>query len=138
MPVIQKKLSDLPKSSVIPAATYRLRVNKCDLFTAEDARAKKADTKITEDNLNMDFVVIDEGERFGRHIFDNLPLGGEFAWRTRQFLDAMEYPSDEDLDTDKLIDGEVIAVVTVQKESIGKDGNTYPERNRIQKFMKVQ
>jgi hypothetical protein len=134
MAIVQRKLSDLPKSSVVPEGTYRLRVAKSGLFTVEDAKAKKADSKLQDDLIELDLVIVDEGPLMGRHIFDSLPLSGDFAWRLRKFLEAIDYPADEDIDTDRFVDAEVIGVVGIQKESA--DGK-YPEKNRVNKFISV-
>lgn len=136
MPILNRKAGDV-KADVWPEMTVRFRVNKCEF---RDVAQLKADGKIKaesdlNDGLNLDLVVQDEGEYFGRHLFDGVDLDGQFAHRCRQFLDAIEYPDDEDIDTDRITDAEFIGVVGVQPES--KDGQ-YPARNRIKKFLKVE
>lgn len=129
------KKTDLSASSTVPAATYRFRVNKAEINTVEAIREKKPDSRIEDDQLNLDLVVQDEGDFFGRHVFENLSLSGQFSWRARKFLDAIEYPDDEDLDTEKMVDAEFYGVVKVQPASVGKDGKEYDERNQVSKFI---
>ena len=136
MPVIPGiKSSDIPKTNVLPDMTVRFRVNKADyrdVAALKAAGTLKADANLS-DGLNLDLVIITEGQYFGRHVFDGVDFAGEYKHRSRQFLDAVEYPPDEDLDTDKLIDAEFIGTIRTQPES--KDGK-YEARNRVGKFMK--
>jgi len=138
MPLIPGvRVGDLPKTNLLPDMTARLRVNKAEY---RDPEALKAEGKIKGDSklsagINLDLVVITEGEFFGRHVFDGVDVEGDFAYRSREFLEAVEYPADEDIDTDKLVDAEFIATIRTQKES--NDGQ-YPAKNRIGKFMKVE
>jgi len=136
VPIIERKASDLPKTNVVPEMTARLKVHKVEYRDAAALKAAgtvKQDSQVV-DGLNLQLVIQDEGEYFGRYIFEQVDFEGQYSSRSRQFLDAIEYPADENIDTDRIVDAEFTGVIGIMKESA--DGK-YPEKNRIKKFMKL-
>jgi hypothetical protein len=141
---------DMAEDNTIPEATYRLRVNKVTFKEPKDSeqsgenefgipvyRNKKGED--TYPYLTLDLVVQDEGETYGRHVFDNyLSLAPGDDWKIRQIMKALEFDEDEPLDTDTWIDRECYGVVTRQKAGKGKDGNYYQAQNRVGRYMATQ
>lgn len=132
---------DMATSEPVPEATYRLRVKGVEFADPDNPvwKAAHPNSEAKHPGLNVDFVVQDEqvlgpnNEEvvvLGRHIFSNFTMkkGGDFM--LRQLLDAINYPDDEDLDTDKLVDAEVLAVVTIQPKT-----EKYEARNNIKRIM---
>lgn len=137
MPVVSGVTrNSLPKSSTIPKGTYRFRVAKVgfkDVAYFEDLAKKNGkENKMKDDVIELDLVVMDEGEFLGRHVFDSLPTSGSFANRLRKFLDAIDYPEEQDLNTDDLVNAEFMGVVSVQAAQ-----GDYDERNRVKKFINI-
>jgi hypothetical protein len=134
MATIPMKVNDLPKTNLVPDGTYRLRVEAVeyrDVQALKDEGKIKAESKL-DNGLNLNLVVQDEGEFFGRHIFEGVDLEGQYNSRSRHFLEACEYPADQDIDTDLLKDAEFIAVIGTRKET-----KEYPAKNWIKKFMPI-
>lgn len=138
---------DMSVDNTIPEGAYRVRTNKFEFKAPKDSTNKG-----TEDNpkfynekgelvypyFSADLIVQDDGEFFGRHVFDNYITTepGE-DWKLRQYTDAAELPEDEDFDSDKMIESEFYVVVTKSKEGKGKDGNWYPAMNRVGRVIKL-
>jgi hypothetical protein len=129
MPVIPMKRGDFKAQTLLPDGTYAVRVAKATMVDVNDPNYKG---QAKADYINLDLVITDEGEVLGRHVFHILTLDPEKGGQTRQFLDAVDYPEDEDLDTDALVERECLAVVG---REIAKPGSGYEDRNRVKKFL---
>lgn len=126
---------DMAETNLIPDGTYHLRINKVEYhpFTpADPSKPKNDDNKDKQPYLNVDLVVQDEGDYFGRHVFDYVSLAKGDDWKMRQLCDATEKPEDWEVDTDEFIDNEVDAVVGTQK---GKKG--YPDKNAVKRYISL-
>lgn len=140
---------DMTQDNTVPEATYVLRCNKCTFKEPKDAeRSGETETGVpTFTNkkgetvfpyLSFDFVIQDDGEQFGRHVFDNyVSLAPGDDWKLRQLMTAMEFDEDEALDTEAFVDREVTAVVTKTKAGKGKDGKWYDAQNRIGRYLSL-
>jgi len=145
------KQSDMAADNTVPEATYKLRCNKvtfkepqedgktCDVAGETEAGIptfvnKKGETVFPY--LSLDWVIQDDGETFGRHVFDNyVSLAPGDDWKVRQIMKSLEFSEDDAFDTDEWIDRECFGVVTKQKEGKGKDGKWYPAQNRVGRYM---
>lgn len=138
-----RKAADMSESNTIPEATYRLRVNKFEFKTPKDATLMGKDSDGNEDYrdkdgkrkwpyFSADLVVQDEGEFFGRHVFDSyISTEPGDDWKLRMYWVAAELDPNEDFDSDQLLEAELYGVITLNKEGKGKDGKWYPAQNRV-------
>lgn len=128
------KVSDMATSDPVPEATYHLRIAKVDYANPDDPEWKAAhpNSEAKHPGLLFDFVVQDEGDLFGRHVFQNATMKKGGDWLLRQIVEALGKEDDWELDTDEMVDGEVMGVVLVKPASA--DGK-YTARNEIKKFL---
>lgn len=131
---------DIPKNVPIPEAVYRCRIHKIteDVVGAEkDAQGNVI--KQGDPVWNVQLVVQDEGEFFGRYLFDTLflpPARG--AWKLRQLAESIDYPENENVNSDRMVDAEVLAVVEIESERTDpKTGKHYDARNRVKTYQSV-
>jgi hypothetical protein len=132
-------------SDPVPAGTYKGRLAKIEAFDPDEARAQGKKTDAQHASLRPDWVIQDEGEMFGRHIFDNLTLAPGKAFMLRKFLDAIAWPDDKPVFEDgvfvgksDMLDAQVILVVEVEAERTDPNtGNTYEARNRVKNYISV-
>jgi len=128
------KMGDMPTGSPLPEGVYHLRCDKAT-FKKTGPNSKVPGSPMSE--VQMTVFGPEELEEFhGRKVFENFMLSGEGMFRTRQFLEAAG--KDEDFvleDTDQLLGLEVGAVVQVEPAKKGDDGKTYPERNKVHRFL---
>src|SRR5262245_3771858 len=137
-------VKDMASSDPIPEATYRLRIKEFDFADPGNPEWKKenANSKAKHPYLDTTFVVLDEVEAksgavvLGRHLFVNLTMKKGGDWLLRQLVEAAGKPDDWELDTDELVDAEVMGVVTIQPERV-VDGQKYDAKNEIKRFASV-
>lgn len=125
--------SDMATSSLIKDGTYHLRINKVGYHPFQPADPSKPisdDNKDKQPYLDVDLVVMDDGDFLGRHVFDYVSLAKGDDWKMRQLCDATDKPEDWEVDTDEFIDNEVDAVVGVSK---GKRG--YSDKNIVKRYI---
>lgn len=150
-------VKDMSTSSPVPEATYRCRINGFEYGDPNDPewKAAHATSESKHPHLIADLVIQDEtvpspaGDVtvFGRHLFVPLTFkkGGDFM--LRGLLEALG-KDDEwmliDMEGqphwDELVDGEVLAVVTIQAEREvtnpqTKEVKKYDARNNVKKFL---
>lgn len=129
----------------VPAGTYRCELRKIEAFDPDAARAAGKKTDAEHPSLKCDWVIQDEGEFFGRHIFDSLILTAGKNFMLRRFLDAITWPDEKAV----FENGEFVAqsdmtgvqcnlVVEEEKERTDeKTGTKYDARNRVKQFISV-
>jgi hypothetical protein len=133
--------------NTIPEGAYRVRTNKFEFKAPKNSsnRGTELDPKYYDEKgeqtypyFSADLIVQDDGEFFGRHVFDNyISTAPGDDWKLRQYADGAELPEDEDFESEKMVDSEFYVVVTKSKEGKGKDGNWYPAMNRVSRVMKL-
>lgn len=113
----------------IPDGTYRCRIAKVKLVDPSDpsyqGSAKAA-------YLNVDHVITEDGEFLGRHVFNIVTLEGGKRFQLRQLLEAIDYPENDDLDTERMEDAEVMVVVGTEPAK-----GEYEARNRVRKYISI-
>ena len=132
-------------SDPVPAGTYKCRLAKIEAFDPDLARAQGKKTDAQHPSLRADWVVQDEGEMFGRHIFDNLVLTAGKSFMLRKYLDAIGWDDDKPVFADgqfvaqsDMIDAQAILVVEVEQERTDPNtGQSYDARNRIKNYISV-
>jgi hypothetical protein len=132
-------------SDPVPAGTYKCRLAKIEAFDPDEARAQGKKTDAQHASLRPDWVIQDEGEMFGRHIFDNLTLAAGKAFMLRKFLDAIAWPDDKPVFEDgvfvgksDMLDSECILVVEIEQERTDPNtGVSYEARNRVKNYISV-
>jgi len=137
------KGSDAEKGEPIPGGTYRCSLKKIEAFDPDEARAAGKNTTAEHPSLRADWVVQDEGEYFGRHIFDNLILTAGKNFMLRRFLDAIAWPDDKDIISDgvfvaasDMAEAECNLVVEIDPAKT-IEGVTYEARNRVKAYITV-
>jgi hypothetical protein len=133
-----ERLGDMPAGDPVPEGVYHIRCEKAT-YKVSGPGGKNPGTPMAECQFSI-FGPAEAEEFHGRKIFDNLMLGGEGRFRTRQLLEASGESEDFILeDTDQLVNREIAAVVQVEKER--KDltnGKVYPSRNRIARYTSIE
>ena len=124
MPVIPGLTRKQLGGELIPEGTYALRIHQAKFVTAAEGKDAKFDY------INLDCVVTEEGDFFGRHIFQNVTLKPAQAFLAAQIEEALGFDELHELNNDEWLDGELMGVVTIEK---GKQG--YSDRNHVKKFL---
>lgn len=128
------RVGDMQSGEPVPEGLYYLRCDK-----AEYKPTKEKNEPMAAVQLRI-FGPEAAEEHHGRVIFENFMLTGEGTFRTRAFLEHAG--KDEDFvleDTDQLLQLEVAAVVTVEKEQKDpKTGQVYPAKNRVTRFLSIE
>ena len=137
------KGSDAQKDQPLEAGTYRCRLKEIKAFDPDQARAEGKKTTAKEPSLKAVWVVQDEGDCFGRHLFDSMTLTAGKNFMLRKFLDAIAWDDDKDIITDgvfvaeaEMIDVECNLVIEVEPART-VEGTTYDVRNRVKQFISV-
>lgn len=122
---------DIPRNVPVPEAVYKVRIHKITPDTVTDSKTKEPIPV-----WNAQLVIQDEGEYFGRYLFDTFFLPpAQGAWKLRALAEAIDYPSDERLNADRMIDGECYAVVEIEPERTDeRTQKHYDARNRVKTY----
>lgn len=151
-------VKDMTESgSIVPEATYHLRIVKFEYNDPHDEVWKAAHTssEAKDPYLKLDTVITDESVQdannasvpvLGRHLYTTLTFkkGGDFM--LRGLLEALNKDPewmlvDEDgvPHWDELVESEVMGVVTTQPEKPNpkKPGEKYAAKSEIKKFISV-
>ena len=113
--------------TVVPEASYNLRVHKAD-YVAVPKRAQSKGPYI-----KAQLIITGPGDNayIGRYVFMNYSLTGDGAFRLRELLEVTGHPADFQLtDSDQLVGLEFGAAVIIQA---GTEG--YSDKNQIRKHL---
>jgi len=127
-------VKDMSTSEPIPEGTYKYRLAKFEYGDPSDPewKPKHPNSQAKGRHLMLDLVVQDDGDQFGRHVFVPLSMEKGKDWLLRQLVEACGKDEDWELDTDELVDCEVMGV-TIKRPAQGQ----YSESNNVKKFVSV-
>src|SRR5688572_16844105 len=91
------KGEDAKAGDPVPSGTYAADLRKVEAFDPDSARAAGKNTQAQYPSLRVDWVITDDGEFLGRHIFDNLILAAGKNFMMRRLFDAVSFPDDMEL-----------------------------------------
>lgn len=68
------------ENDLVAEGKYEVRVNQASLKTAKSGSSQM---------INLELIVTEDGEFFGRKLFTNLSLHPKAMWKTKKFLQAL-------------------------------------------------
>jgi hypothetical protein len=129
------RLGDMPSGEPFPEGIYQLRLDKAEYKESAERKTPMAECMLTIVGPQT------QEEHHGRKVFENFMLAGEGQFKLRGFLEMTGETEDFVLeDTEQLLEREVGAIITIEKErketrSGPNQGKLYPAKNKIARFI---